>query len=119
MYAIRSYYEIAEYGKVLALVYETLYQDIDPLELDNETQRLKVNLVSQYVRMQKRVITQQLQTAEGKEVDELLGRVRDLDILLRTEKEGSGRGTDVITSYSIHYTKLYEPPATFATVNQP
>ena len=86
--------KIAEYGKILALVYETLYQDVDPLELDNEAQRLKVSLVSQYVRIQKRALAQQLQTAEAKEAEQLLARVRDLDKLLRTEQEGNESGTE-------------------------
>jgi DNA primase len=85
--------KIAEYGKILSLVYETLYQDVDPLELDNEAKRLQVSLVNQYVRMQKRVLSQQLQTAEAKEAEQLLARVRDLDTLLRTEQEGNESGT--------------------------
>lgn len=80
--------KIAEYGKILALVYETLYQDVDPLELDNEAQRLQVTLVNQYVRIKKRALAQKLQTAEANEAEQLLAQVRDLDKLLRTEKEG-------------------------------
>lgn len=86
--------KIAEYGKILALVYETVYQDVDSLELENEARRLQINLIGQYVRAQKRVITQKLQTADSKEVNRLLAEVRDLDALLRTEQEGSERGTE-------------------------
>lgn len=86
--------KIAEHGKILSLVYETLYQDVDPLELENEARRLQITLVSQYVRAQKRVLTQKLQTAEADEAHRLLAEARDLDALLRTEQEGTERGTE-------------------------
>ena len=86
--------KIAEYGKILSLVFETLYQDIDQTELTSEARRLQASLVSQYVRMQKQTIVEQLQTAEPKEADQLLMRARDLDSLLRTEQEGTERGTE-------------------------
>jgi DNA primase len=86
--------KIAEYGKILSLVFETLYQDIDQAELTSEARRLQASLVSQYVRMQKQTIVEQLQTAEPKEADQLLMRARDLDLLLRTEQEGTERGTE-------------------------
>ncbi len=83
--------KIEEYGKILSLVYETLYQDIEPQELTSEASRLQTNLVTQYVRVQKLAIAEELQTAEGNDIEQLLMRARDLDILLK-EKEGSARG---------------------------
>lgn len=88
--------QIAEYGKILSLVYETLYQDIEPIELTGEANRLKVSLVAQYVRAQKQAIAEKLQTAEGTEVEQLLMRARDLDTLLKQE-EGNARGTEETT----------------------
>lgn len=85
--------QIAEYGKILSLVYETLYQDVEPMELTGEVKRLKASLVAQYVRVQKQAIAEKLQTAEGNEAEQLLMRARDLDTLLK-EEEGNARGTE-------------------------
>lgn len=78
--------QIAEYAKILSLVYETLYQDIEPLELRAEANRLQAALIHQYVRMQKETIAAKLQTATAEETAELLTQVRDLDALLRTNQ---------------------------------
>ena len=75
--------KIAEYGKILSLVYETLYQDVEAIDLDAEVDRLHKGLVSQYVRTQKQSIVAELQTAEPKKADELLKKARELDELLR------------------------------------
>ena len=75
--------KIAEYGKILSLVYETLYQDVEAFELEAEADRLQKNLVNQYVRTQKQSIVAELQTAEPKEAEELLKKARELDELLR------------------------------------
>ncbi|MFZ1248914.1 MAG: DNA primase [Candidatus Saccharimonadales bacterium] len=85
--------KIAEYGKILSLVYETLYQDIEPLELASEASRLQAKLVRQYVRIQKQALVAALQTAEPKEAERLLAQARDLDTLLRTEQGGPTSGT--------------------------
>jgi DNA primase len=77
---------MADYVKILALVYETLYQDLDSLELGNEAARLQAKLIEQYVRIQKQAISAALQTAEPKEADELLQRAAKLDELLRTKE---------------------------------
>jgi len=73
----------AEYAKIISLVYETLYQDLDALELDQEAKRLKSKLVAQYVRTEKQTLTERLQTAEPAEAATLLARVAKLDELLR------------------------------------
>ena len=83
--------QIAEYAKILSLVYETLYQDIEPLELRAEANRLQAALIHQYVRMQKQTIAVKLQTANAEETAALLAQARDLDALLRTNQgETSG-----------------------------
>lgn len=85
--------KIAEYGKIGSLIYETLYQDVEPLELRAEAKRLQVTLIGQYVRMQKQTITAELQTAEPKEAERLLKQARDLDSLLRID-QGDAHGTE-------------------------
>lgn len=78
--------QIADYGKILSLVYETLYQDVEPMELRAEGRRLQVDLIRQYVRMQKQTIVEKLQNATSDEADALLRRAGELDALLRTNK---------------------------------
>ncbi|PID30675.1 DNA primase [Candidatus Saccharibacteria bacterium] len=84
--------QIAEYAKILSLVYETLYQDVEPLELRSEANRLQATLIHQYVRMQKQTLSKALQTATNEEATALLQQVRNLDQLLRTE-QGDTSGT--------------------------
>jgi hypothetical protein len=84
--------QIAEYAKILSLVYETLYQDVEPLELRAEANRLQAALIHQYVRMQKQTIAAKLQNATAEDTATLLEQVRDLDALLRTN-QGDASGT--------------------------
>ncbi|MFA5004302.1 MAG: DNA primase [Candidatus Saccharimonadales bacterium] len=81
----------AEYGKILALQYETLYQDLELLELRYETLRLQTKLVEQYVRAKKHLIAEKLNTAEGPEADTLLREAKELDKLLKTLQGGNAR----------------------------
>ncbi len=85
--------QIAEYAKILSLVYETLYQDVEPLELRSEAKRLQATLIHQYVRMQKQTLSAALQTATPEEATQLLEQVRGLDQLLRIE-QGDDSGTE-------------------------
>lgn len=80
--------EFADYVKILSLVYETLYQDLDGLELGYEAARLQAKLVEQYVRMQKQMISAQLQSAEGAEAVGLMKKDNELNQLLRNANQG-------------------------------
>lgn len=75
--------EIAEYVKMLALQFETLYDGLELMELRNEAARQKVHLVEQYVKTQKEVITERLQTATDEEQITLLQEVKRLNELLK------------------------------------
>ena len=85
--AVPQLQPIADYVKILLLQYETLYQDIDILELRYEASRLQSRLIEQYVKNQKRELVDKMQTANDKEADELLGKVKNLDNLLKQVKE--------------------------------
>lgn len=74
---------IAEYGKILSLIYETLYQDVEALELANEATRLQHKLIRRYVQTEKQVLVAKLQDAEPAEADTLLKRANELDKLLK------------------------------------
>jgi DNA primase len=81
--AVQSF---AEYAKILSLVYETLYQDIDLVELGYEAARLQAKLIAQYVRTQKQQLIAQLQTASPQEAEALLQQAAKLDELLRSKE---------------------------------
>lgn len=78
----------ADYVKILSLVYETLYHDLEPLELGYEAARLHAKLIEQYVRIQKQLNTHALQTAEGNDVEKLMRRDKELTELLRSYQGG-------------------------------
>lgn len=78
----------ADYAKILSLVYETLYQDLDSVELAYEAARLQVKLIAQYVRTEKQQLVQALQSANSDEAEALLQRAAKLDELLRLTQGG-------------------------------
>jgi len=84
--------KFAEYAKILSLVYETLYQDLDLVELGYEAARLQAKLITQYVRTEKQQLIAQLQDAEQNESDTLMKRVAELDDLLRLNQGGAASG---------------------------
>jgi DNA primase len=75
--------KFADYAKILSLVYETLYQDLDAVELGYEAARLQAKLIAQYVRSEKQHLISELQTAGTEQSDTLLKRAAVLDELLR------------------------------------
>lgn len=79
---------IADYVKMLSLLYEELYQGLEITELHIEAARLQVHLVDQYVKTQKGRIAHELQTADESRRAALLGAAVKLDQLLRTFKGG-------------------------------
>jgi DNA primase len=79
----RAVQKFADYAKILSLVYETLYQDLEPVELGYEARRLSGKLIAQYVRTEKQHLISQLHSAELKTADTLLKRAAELDDLLR------------------------------------
>jgi DNA primase len=79
---------VEDYVKILVLHYEELYQATEPYELKYEAIRLRANLISQYVRVQKQHIKRELQTATDGEQKKILQRAKELDYLLRTYRGG-------------------------------
>jgi DNA primase len=80
---------LADYAKMLSLLFEELYQDLELTELQYEATRLQVHLVEQYVKKQKGRIAHELQSADEQRTAQLLGAVKKLDTLLRTYKGGA------------------------------
>jgi DNA primase len=80
---VQAWKKVSEYAKIVSLVYETLYQDLEPLELGLEAARLQANLIAHYVRTEKQQLVQAMQTADPQTAQELLKRAAALDALLR------------------------------------
>lgn len=71
----------SEYVKITRLQYETLYQDLDELELQYEAARLQTRLIEHYVKTKKAAIAQELREANETRTQELLEEARALDLL--------------------------------------
>ncbi len=74
---------LEDYGKMLTLLFEEVYQDVDALELSNEAVRLRDHLVVSYVKMQKQRIAHELQSAQGDRAKQLMEAAKKLDSLLK------------------------------------
>jgi DNA primase len=81
--------EFAEYVKILSLVYETLYQDLEPTELAPEANRLQAKLIARYVQAKKQQLITAMQSADPEQSDQLLQQVAKLNELLRTTQGGA------------------------------
>lgn len=73
--------QIAEYVKITRLQYETLYQDLEELELQYEAARLQTRLIEHYVKTKKTAIAEELRDADEEKTKRLLGEARALDSL--------------------------------------
>ncbi len=80
---------IADYGKILSLQYEELYQGLEFMELQNEVARLQAHLIDRYVKIKKQHITQSLNEVDYQTQIALLEQVKALDTLLKTYKGGA------------------------------
>lgn len=79
--------EVADYCKMLVVLYEELYSHLELLELQYEAARLQVRVIEQYVKAKKAVLAEELRSANNEQIDTLLQEVKKLDVLLRTAKE--------------------------------
>ncbi|HKU19158.1 MAG TPA: DNA primase [Candidatus Saccharimonadales bacterium] len=80
---------LADYVKMLSLLFEELYQDLEASELRYEAARLQSHLIDQYVKTQKQRIAHELQTADEARSQQLLEAVKKFDNLLKTYKGGA------------------------------
>lgn len=80
--------ELADYVKILSVIFEELYQDLETLELRYEAARLQVRLIEHYVKTKKAPLTAALDNADEKQTEQILTKVKALDALLKLTKEG-------------------------------
>ena len=78
--------EIADYAKILVLLYEELYQGLELNELHYEAARLQARLIEQFVKTQKIALAHALETADDTATTALLERVKRYDALLNQVK---------------------------------
>lgn len=83
---------LPDYVKILALLYEELYQGLELNELHYEAARLQARLVEQFVKTAKQKIINQLEGADEGTTTELLTQARTYDELLHQVKGGTPRG---------------------------
>ncbi|HEX7963611.1 MAG TPA: DNA primase [Candidatus Saccharimonadales bacterium] len=84
-----SWRSLADYGKMLSLLFEELYQDLEVTELHYEATRLQGQLIERYVKTQKQRIARELEHASDERAKQLLGAAAKLDHLLKTHKGGA------------------------------
>lgn len=80
---------LADYGKMLSLLFEELYQDLEITELHYEAARLQAHLIERYVKTQKQRLSREMGTATEARTAQLLETANKLDNLLRTYKGGA------------------------------
>jgi DNA primase len=81
---------LADYVKMLSLLFEELYQDLELTDLRSEATRLQAHLVDQYVKVQKQRIMRELQNAtDDARTTQLLEAVKKFDSLLKNYKGGA------------------------------
>ena len=80
---------LADYVKMLLLLFEELYQDLEFSELQYEATQLQASLVRIYVRNQKQRIANELHGSDEARTAQLLEAVKKLDNLLKLHKGGA------------------------------
>ena len=79
--------ELADYVKMLRLLYEEIYQRLDVAELRYESTRLQTRLIESFVKMQKASLAEKMQRSNDEQTDALLEKAKELDVLLKSIKE--------------------------------
>ncbi len=80
---------LAEYVKMLSLLFEELYQDLEVTELQREAAQLQASLVRMYIQNQKQRIVRELAASSDERTNELLAAAKKLDDLLKPYKGGA------------------------------
>ena len=78
---------LRDYVKMLVLLYEELYSDLEFLELEYEATRLQVRLIERYVKTKKNSLADELTDADETKSKTLLQEVKEFDNLLKLAKE--------------------------------
>jgi DNA primase len=83
LFATSEVKNLQDYVKMLGLLYETEYQDIEDTELGNNVAIIRTRLIRQYVEIKKADIRREMEQKPA-EVASLLAEIQKLDYLLKT-----------------------------------
>ncbi len=72
-----------DYGKILEVLYEELYSNLEFVELQYEAARLQVHVIENYVKNQKQILAQQMREADESEQNKLIERDQELNQMLK------------------------------------
>lgn len=72
-----------DYGKILEVLYEELYSNLEFVELQYEAARLQVHVIENYVKNQKHQLAQQMREADESEQNKLIERDQELNQMLK------------------------------------
>ncbi|HSX29930.1 MAG TPA: DNA primase [Candidatus Saccharimonadales bacterium] len=86
---VESLRPIADYVKIVSLLFEELYQDLETQELRYEAARLQGTLIDRFVKTQKQRIVREMQHADEARTNELLEIAKKLDDVLKAYKGGA------------------------------
>ncbi len=86
---VETVQNLQDYVKMLSLLYEQLYKDLDEVELTYEISRLRIRLIEQFVKTKKTSLIEQLRVADEADTTSLLEQAKVLDTLLKITKEQS------------------------------
>lgn len=75
--------KLQDYVKILALLYEELYQGLELNELHYEAARLQARLVEQFVKTQKQILSEKFAHADEATMRELLSEAKKYDDMLK------------------------------------
>lgn len=77
---------IAEYSKIVVLLYEELYQGLELNELHYEAARLQARLIEQFIKKEKQKLAEALESADETATKTLLEQAKQYDALLNQVK---------------------------------
>ncbi len=80
---LKALQSIADYVKITSLLFDELYRSLEITELQYEVTRLQERLVAQYVKHQKQIINEKLESADDLEIRRLLTADKELNNLLK------------------------------------
>lgn len=85
---IKDVQDLTDYGKVVSLLYEELYANLEFVDLQDEAARLQVRVIEYFVKEQQSKITVQLKASPTESAaNKLLQEVKNLNQLLKKAKE--------------------------------
>lgn len=79
--------DMADYVKILGLLFDEIYVSVDSVEIQYEAERLVSNIVGNFVHQQKTKLAALLQQNDESEQPSILAKVRELDRLLSQVKK--------------------------------